>query len=60
MPLRWTGTLEGVEVEVRGEPVSVSEMRGIGTVVIYAEGLWIRIRIPPGGSEPEVEPMIRR
>jgi hypothetical protein len=60
MPLRWTGTLEGVEVEVRGEPVRVSEMRGIRTLVINADGLWIRIRIPRGEGEPVVEPLIRR
>jgi len=60
MPLRFTSTLEGVEVEVRGEPVRVSEMRGIRTLVINADGLWIRIRIPRGGGEPVVEPLIRR
>lgn len=60
LPLRWTGSLEGVEVEVRGDPVRVSEMRAARTIVINTDGLWIRIRIPSGGGEPEVEPLIRR
>jgi hypothetical protein len=60
LPLRWTGSLQGVEVEVRGEPVRVSEMRAARTIVINADGLWIRIRIPPLGEEPTVEPLIRR
>ena len=54
-PLRYTWTQEGVEVEVRGEPVSVMEMRGARTLIINADGLWIRIRIPPGGEVPEIE-----
>jgi S1-C subfamily serine protease len=60
LPLRWTGSLEGVEVEVRGEPVRISEMRAARTIVINTDGLWIRIRIPPGGGEPEVEPLTIR
>jgi S1-C subfamily serine protease len=60
LPLRWSGSLEGVEVEVRGEPVRISEMRAARTIVINTDGLWIRIRIPPGGGDPAVEPLIRR
>jgi hypothetical protein len=36
----------GVEVEVRGNPVTVLEMRGARTILINAEGLWLRISIP--------------
>ena len=46
MPLRYSGSVEGVEVEVRGEPVTVSEIQGARIVLIKAEGLWIRIRMP--------------
>jgi hypothetical protein len=46
MPLRYSGMFEGVEVEVRGEPVTVSETRGARTLYINADGLWIRITIP--------------
>ncbi|MFC1660365.1 PDZ domain-containing protein [Gemmatimonadota bacterium] len=47
MPLRYSGVLGGVEVEVRGEPVTVStESRGARIILINAEGLWIRIRVP--------------
>jgi len=46
MPLRYSGVIGGVEVEVRGNPVTVSEMRGARTILINAEGLWIRISIP--------------
>jgi len=46
MPLRYSGVIGGVEVEVRGNPVTVSEMRGVRTIYINAEGLWIRISIP--------------
>jgi hypothetical protein len=52
MPLRYSRTINGVEVEVRGDPVMVSEMPGARIVTITAEGLWIRIRIPPGGGDP--------
>jgi len=31
----------------------VSELRGARTLIINAEGLWIRVRVPPGVSEPE-------
>ena len=46
MPLRYSDVFEGVEVEVRGEPVTVSEARGARTIYIHADGLWIRITIP--------------
>jgi hypothetical protein len=55
MPLRYSGTMEGVEVEVRGNPVSVSEMRGERTFLINADGLWIRITVPRRGGTPEGE-----
>jgi membrane-associated protease RseP (regulator of RpoE activity) len=48
LPLRYSGGVAGVEVEVRGEPVSVSEMRGARTLIINAEGVWIRIVVPRG------------
>lgn len=50
LALRYSGTMAGVEVEVRGEPVMVSEMRGTRTIVINADGLWIRIRVPGTGE----------
>jgi hypothetical protein len=46
LPLRYTGIVAGVEVEVRGEPVTVSEMEGARIVLINADGIWIRIRVP--------------
>lgn len=46
MPLRYSGTVNGVEVEVRGDPVMVSEMKGARTLYINADGLWIRITVP--------------
>lgn len=55
MPLRYSGTMEGVEVEVRGNPVMVSELRGERVLLINAEGLWIRITIPRGGEITGVE-----
>ena len=59
LPLRYSGTMEGVEVEVRGDPVTVSEMRGERTFLIHADGLWIRITIPRGVEiqEAEVAPL---
>jgi len=45
MPLRYSGTVSGVEVEVRGNPVMVSEMEGTRTLYINADGLWIRITV---------------
>ncbi len=50
LPLRYLGTLAGVELEVRGAPVAVTELRGARTILIQADGLWIRVRIPPGGG----------
>jgi hypothetical protein len=38
--------MSGVEVEVRGAPVTVSEMIETRTLYINAEGLWIRITVP--------------
>jgi hypothetical protein len=46
MPLRYSGTVAGVEVEVRGEPVTVSELEGTRIILINADGIWIRIRVP--------------
>jgi hypothetical protein len=51
LPLIYTGTLPGVEVVVRGGPVAVSELRGARTIIINANGLWIRIRVPAGGGQ---------
>lgn len=53
LPLTYSGGMAGVEVVVRGGPVAVSELRGARTLIINAEGLWIRVRVPPGVSEPE-------
>lgn len=58
LPLSYSGTVEGVEVVVRGGPVSVTELRGARTLIINSEGLWVRIRIPgrlprSGGGEGE-------
>ncbi len=51
LPVRYSGTLAGVEVEVRGEPVMVSsDAQGTRTMVIWADGLWIRIRVPSGAG----------
>jgi membrane-associated protease RseP (regulator of RpoE activity) len=51
LPLSFTGTLTGVEVTVRGGPVAVSELKGARTIIIQADGVWIRVRIPaPGGK----------
>lgn len=51
LPLRYSGTLAGVEVEVRGEPVMVSsDAQGTRTMVIWTDGLWIRIRVPTAGG----------
>jgi len=59
LPLRYSGTVSGVEVEVRGVPVAVSELQGARTLIINSEGLWIRIRIPAGtggGEEKDGPP----
>lgn len=50
LPLSYSKTLSGVEVTVRGGPVAVSELRGARTIIINANGLWIRIRVPSGGE----------
>jgi membrane-associated protease RseP (regulator of RpoE activity) len=50
LPLRFSGEMAGVEVEVRGHPVMVSELRGERTIIINADGLWIRIRVPSEGG----------
>ena len=55
MPLRYSGTINGVEVEVRGEPVMVSEVEEARTLYINAEGLWIRITVPRGSLVPGLE-----
>jgi membrane-associated protease RseP (regulator of RpoE activity) len=46
LPLRYSGTVEGVEVEVRGAPVTVSEMQDARILLINADGIWIRVRVP--------------
>jgi hypothetical protein len=51
--------MEGVEVEVRGDPVVVSELEGARVILIRSQGLWIRVRIPGGTGEPEVDVVIR-
>ncbi|MGW8266609.1 MAG: PDZ domain-containing protein [Longimicrobiales bacterium] len=48
LPLTYSGTVAGVEVVVRGGPVAVSELRGARILIINAEGLWVRIRVPAG------------
>jgi len=53
MPLRYSGTMSGVEVEIRGDPVMVSEMEESRTIYINADGLWIKISIPRRGRIPE-------
>jgi len=65
MPLRYSGSINGVEVEVRGNPVTVSEMHGARTIYINADGLWIRITVPRerevgGGESAGVGSTIRR
>ncbi|MGD2120822.1 MAG: PDZ domain-containing protein [Gemmatimonadota bacterium] len=65
LPLRYSGTVNGVEVEVRGEPITVSEFRGTRTIYINAEGLWIKISVPRGvllggGEGSGLESLIRR
>jgi hypothetical protein len=50
LPVRYLGTVAGVEVEVRGAPVMVSELRGARVILIQANGLWIRVRVPPGAE----------
>ena len=57
MPIRYSGSVNGVEVEVRGSPVTVSEMRGARTLYINAEGLWIRITVPRGTAPLGLEPL---
>jgi hypothetical protein len=46
LSLRYSGTINGVEIEVRGEPVTVSELKDARTILINADGLWIRISVP--------------
>jgi S1-C subfamily serine protease len=65
MPLRYSGAVNGVEIEVRGEPVSVSEFKGTRTLYINADGIWIKIRVPReilirGGGVTELESFFRR
>jgi membrane-associated protease RseP (regulator of RpoE activity) len=59
LPLTYSGTVEGVEVVVRGGPVAVSELRGARILIIQAEGMWIRIRVPSGtgGGEEGGHPL---
>ncbi len=65
MPLRYSGVVNGVEIEVRGNPVTVSDMRGSRTIYINADGLWIRISVPRrtvllDGEALEAGSLIRR
>jgi hypothetical protein len=60
LPLSFTGTLTGVEVTVRGGPVAVSELKGARTIIIHADGLWIRVRIPASGGRGEEDASSRR
>lgn len=53
LPLTYSGTVAGVEVMVRGGPVAVSELQGARVLIIQAEGMWIRIRVPGGGGGGE-------
>ncbi len=48
LPISFSGTVSGVEVVVRGGPVAVSELQGARTLIINADGLWVRIRVPAG------------
>lgn len=48
LPLSYSGRVAGVEVVVRGGPVSVSEFQGTRTLIINADGIWVRIRVPAG------------
>jgi len=50
LPVSYSGTVEGVEVLVRGGPVTVVESTGPRTLIINADGLWIRIRVPAGST----------
>lgn len=58
MPVRYSGTFNGIEVEVRGDPANISEMRGARTLYINAEGLWIRITVPRGRTPLGMEPLV--
>jgi membrane-associated protease RseP (regulator of RpoE activity) len=58
LPLSYSGTVAGVEVVVRGGPVAVSELQGARTIIINADGLWVRIRVPAGGRDEP--PPVRR
>lgn len=53
LPLSYSGTMGGVEVLVRGGPISVAEDQATRTIIINADGLWIRVRIPPEIRTPE-------
>ncbi len=50
-PLRFSGTLNGAAVEVRGAPVTVDQMRGEGTITIYTDTNVVRIRVPPNRED---------
>lgn len=52
LPVSYSGIVEGVEVVVRGGPVSVSELRGARTFIIRSDGLWIRVRVPAVAPRP--------
>ena len=50
LPVTYSGTVAGVEVVVRGGPVAVSESRAERTIIINADGIWIKIRVPAGST----------
>ena len=52
-PVSFVGSVAGVEVEVRGGPVQVSEYQGERVMVIDAGGVVVRIRVPPAPPKPE-------
>lgn len=52
LPLRFTGSMGGAEVEIRGDPVTVTETENGRILLITSDGLWIRIRLPEGGGGP--------
>ncbi len=54
LPLRFTGSMGGAEVEIRGDPVTVTETETENgrVLLITSNGLWIRIRLPEEGGAP--------
>jgi hypothetical protein len=50
LPFRYSNVVNGVEIEIRGDPVTVSELEGTRTIYIQSDGLWIRIVVPRRGG----------